>query len=145
MRVVGKLKAALWPITQRQGFFVELPAVLELVQVGRYGFYAFLVGITYMAYGKYGYNFIYAFPAAYFIGMIYEEGYNLIKVYKQQITTKRLFAMIAWSLFCVIAATAMVVILMKQFGYTGQAATITSVLVVKLMQPLGSRRFIILL
>ena len=143
MIVVGKLKTALWSTTERSGFFAALPAKLELVSWGRYGFYGFLVGITYIAYAKYNLNFMYAFAAGFFVGMMFEESYNLIKLYEQKLTIKTLVAMIIWSLICAITSMVIVMVMMKQFNYSGQAATIISVLLLKLIQPLGSRKFIL--
>lgn len=142
MFIAGKLKAALWPTMQRPGFFGELPAKLKLIPLGQYGFYGILVGITYPAYAKYGLNFIYTFAVAFFIGMMFEESYNFIKLYGQKITTKPLIAMIIWSITCAIAAAA-IIAMMKYVGYSGPAATITSVVILKLIQPLGSRKFIL--
>jgi len=143
MVVVGRLKEVLWGTTQRPGFFAELPAKLELVSLGRYGFYAFLVGITYMGYAKYGLNFYYAFAGAYFIGMIFEESYNLIKLYEQALEAKYVAPMILWAACCSIVSAAIVWLMMSDLGYSGQAATITSVLLLKLIQPLGSNKFIL--
>jgi hypothetical protein len=141
--VVGKLKAALWPLHERPGFFAELPAKLDINKWGTYGFYAFLVGITYMAYAKYGFNFYCAFAAAYFIGMIFEESYNLIKLYEQKLIAKNVVFIILWSACCAIASSAIVWLMMSNLGYLGQAATITSVILLKLIQPLGLRKFIL--
>lgn len=143
MTIVGKLKAALWPATQRTGFLAELPAKLELVSLGRYGFYAIFVGIAYIACAKYGVDFIYAFPAGFFIGMIFEETYNLTKLYEQKLTAKSAAAMIIWSAVCAIGSTAIIIAMIKQFGFQDKVATIAGVIIIKLIQPLGSRKFIL--
>jgi hypothetical protein len=143
MFIVGRLKEVLWGATQRPGFFAELPAKLELVSLGRYGFYAFLVGITYMAYAKYDLNFYFAFAGAYFIGMIFEESYNLIKLYEQKVTAKYVIPMIIRAACCAIVSAAIVWVMMSMLGYSGQPATIASVILLKLIQPLGSRKFIL--
>jgi hypothetical protein len=143
MVVVGRLKELLWGATQRPGFFAELPAKLDLVALGRYGFYGFLVGITYMGYAKYGIDFYYAFAAGYFIGMIFEELYNLIRLYEQKLEVKYVVPMILWSAFCSIVSAAIVWVMMSMLGYSGQPATIVSVLLLKLVQPLGSNKFIL--
>jgi len=144
MLVVGKLKAALWAATQRPGFFAALSAKVERVSLGRYGFYGFLVGITYTVCTRYGLNFfVYAFAVAFFVGMMFEESYNLLNLYEQKFTAKLLVSMIMWSSLCAITCTTMVMIMMKQFGFSGQPATIISVLLIKLIQPLGSRKFIL--
>jgi hypothetical protein len=141
--VVAKVKTALWPAHERPGFFAELPAKLDVNKLGTYSFYGFLVGITYIAYAKYGFNFYFAFAAAYFIGMIFEESYNLIKLYEQKVTVKYFIPMFLWSAFCAVASAAIVWAMMSMFGYSGQPATITSVILLKLIQPLGSRKFIL--
>jgi len=141
MIVVGKLKAALWPSHERHGFFAELPAKLELISTGRYGFYAILVGITYFAYAKHNLSFVYSFAAAFFIGMMFEELYNFTKLYEQKITVRSLSAMIFWSAVCAVASTFIVMVMIKGFGYDGKPATIVSVILLKLIQPFGMRKF----
>ncbi len=143
LRVVAKLKAALWPAHERPGFFHELPGKLDLNKFGMYGFYVFLVGITYMGYGKYGFDFNYAFAVAFFIGMMFEEFYNFTKIYDQELAAKSLAAMIIWSAFCAITASALVWVMVGIAGISGQPATIISVVLLKLIQPLGSRKFIL--
>jgi hypothetical protein len=141
--VIAKVKAALWPATAHPGFFLKLPAKLDLNKFGVYGFYGFLVGITYLVYAKYGFNFYYAFAAAFFVGVIFEESYNVIKLYEQQLTTKLTMRIILWAAFCAMLASAIVWMMMQQFGYSGQVATIVSVITAKLVQPLGLRKFIL--
>ena len=140
---VGKLKSTLWPSAERTGFFHELPAKLDVNKFGTYGFYIFLVGIAYTAYSRYGVQFAYAFSAAFFIGMVYEELYNFIKLYDPKLTVKPLIAIIIWSAFCAVASTAIIIVMTEQFGYADQVATIASVMLLKLIQPLGSRKFIL--
>lgn len=143
--IVGMLKTALWQATIRPGFFAELPAKLQLNMTGAYYFFGILVGITYMGYGKYGFNFEYIFPAAFFIGMICEELYILANVYELQPSSSTLFRLIPWAAACAIASTTIIVAMMKGFGCSGQVATIISVILIKLVQPLGSRKFVTLL
>lgn len=144
MVLVGRLKAALWPIHERQGFFSELPAKLGLLSTSRYLFFGLLVGIAYGAVGIYGFNFPCSFAAAYFIGMVFEESYSTTKLYEQTLTTRGMIAVILWAACCSILSTAMIVAMMKLFCFSGQVATITSIVVVKLIQPIGSRKFILL-
>lgn len=141
MLVVGKLKTFLWSATQRTGFIALLPEKLKLVSRARYGFFLALVGISYLAYGRFGVDFIYAFTAAFFVGMMFEELYNTTKIYEQSITKKLAIATVIWSIVCAVAATLFVVVLIKQVGVSNQAATIISVILVKLIQPLGSRLY----
>lgn len=143
MVIVGKLKTALFPSADRPGFFHELPAKLALNKFGMYGFYAFLVGISYTGYGKYNFDFSYVFAIAFFIGMIFEESYNLVKIYNQNFSTKTLIYMIIWSIICAVTASAIVCLMVGIAGIDGQPATITSVVLLKLIQPLGSRKFIL--
>jgi hypothetical protein len=142
MRVVGKLKAELWPTHERPGFLALLPAKLQLLTWARYGFFLLLVGISYLAYGRLDINFIYAFTAAFFVGMIFEELYSTTKIYEQPISKKLLFATVVWSIICAVGATA-IVILADYLGASNQAATIIGVIIVKLIQPLGSRKFML--
>ncbi|MFA6535791.1 MAG: hypothetical protein WCS92_06060 [Candidatus Babeliales bacterium] len=143
MVVVSKLKAALFPSAERPGFFYELPAKLAINKFGMYGFYVFLVGISYMGYGKYNFDFNYVFAIAFFIGMIFEESYNLVKIYNQNFSTKILISMIIWSVICAITASTIVWMMVGMIGIGGQPATIASVILLKLIQPLGSRKFIL--
>jgi hypothetical protein len=142
MMIVGKLKAALWPLHERPGFFSELPAKLGLLSTSRYLFFGFLVGIAYYTVGIYGFNFPCSFATAYFMGMMLEELYNVVKLYEQPLTTRGVIAMILWAACCSVLSTIMIVTMMKFLGFSGQAATITIVILVKLVQPIGSRKFI---
>lgn len=143
MMIVGKLKAELWPSAERQGFFHDLLTKLEVSKKGMYGFYAILVGIAYIAYNKYHINFNLAFAAAFFIGMIFEEAYNMIQVYDRPMTPKAVVATLTWSSVCAIISTLIVCVMIGMFGFEGKTATITSVVLLKLIQPLGSRKFIL--
>lgn len=143
LRVVAKLKAALWPAVERPGFFHGLTAKLALNKFGMYGFYVFLVGISYVAVAKYNLDFNITFAAAFFIGMMFEEFYNLIQIYDQDLTTKPLVGIIAWSATCAIASSAIVWVMVGMLGFSGQPSTIISVILLKLVQPLGSRKFIL--
>jgi hypothetical protein len=143
MVVVGKLKATLWPSAERPGFFHELPAKLDVNKKGMYGFYAILVGITYIAYNTYHINFNLAFAAAFFMGMMFEEAYSMIHVYDRPITPQSATSMVIWSLVCAIIATAIVWVMVGMFGFDGKVSTIASVVLLKLIQPLGSLKFIL--
>lgn len=145
MVIVGKLKAELWPSAERQGFFHELPAKLDVSKKGMYGFYAILVGITYIAYNMCHINFNLTFVAAFFIGMMFEEIYNMINVYNQPTTLKLVTSMFIWSSICAVISSAIVFIMMGMFNFDGKTATITSIVLLKLIQPLGSHKFVWLL
>jgi len=143
MMVVGKLKAELWPSVERQGFFHELPEKLKENKWGMYGFYAILVGIAYITYNKYHIAFNLAFAAAFFVGMIFEEVYTMLHVYDRPIKSKAFIWIIMWSSACAIISTVIVWVMVGMFGFDGKTATITSVVLLKLIQPLGSRKFIL--
>lgn len=143
IKVVAQLKTILWGTHERSGFFAKLPEKLDLNKYGMYGFYIFLVGITYFGYGKYGFDFNYAFTAAFFVGMTYEEIYNVLKIYNQTLTIKSLISTILWAATCSFTASAIVWAMIGFMHVSGQPATIISVVVVKLIQPLGSRKFIL--
>ena len=143
MIVVGKLKAKLWPSAERPGFFHNLPTKLEVSKRGMYGFYAILVSITYITYNKYHIDFSLAFAAAFLVGVIFEEAYNMIHVYNQPITPKIITTMVILASVCAIIATAIVWVMIGMFDFDGKTATITSVVLLKLIQPLGSRKFIL--
>lgn len=137
MIVVGKLKAMLWGTTPRPGFFTELTNKLELLSLGRYGFFGLLVGTAYTAYGRYELNFFYTFAVAFFIAMVFEELFNLTKIYEQQMTVRSVAIISIWAIVCAALSAMIVTIMMIHFGYSGQAATITSVVLLKLIQPMG--------
>lgn len=141
-KIVGALKTALWQNTVRLGYFAELATKLQFNMTGTYYFFGALVGITYTMYGKYGFNFVYIFPAAFLIGMICEELYFLINVYETEPSIKTIFRLVVWAAICAIASTIIVIAMMKMLGFTGQVATIVSVILIKLVQPLGSRKFL---
>ncbi len=142
MVLVGKLKSALWPTHERPGFFHTLPLKLSQAATGRYIFFGFLVGIAYLAVGKLGCSFSYSFTTAYFIGMLLEEAYNTTHLYEQPIKVNLFIPLFFWALCCALLSTALIITMMKGFSFSGQIATITSVIMIKLIQPLGSRKFI---
>lgn len=143
LAVVNKLKALLWPAHERPGFFSILPEKLKVVASGRYYFFGILVGITYLTYTQGNLNFALAFSTAFFSGMIVEEWYNTTKVYNLPMNKKRSISLIMWSAICAVLSTIIVILMMKQGGFSGQAATITSVIAIKLIQPLGARFYIL--
>ena len=137
--VVGKLKTALWPPVARPGFFAELSAKLALNPAGTYCFYGILAGITYLGYGKYGFNFNITFALAFFIGMIFEEFYNIVKIYEQKLNVKLFSLIVAWAAICAITSSTIIFVMITVFGFAGSATTIACVILLKLVQPLGSR------
>lgn len=142
--LVGKCKAVLFVVKPRPGFFVELPAKLKIDVLARYGFFAFLVGGTYFVCQRCGMDlFIYAFAVSFFIGMLFEETFLMLKLYDQDFTVKSAIGLTVWTITCALVSTAIVAVMLKYAGCSGAAATITSVIVIKLIQPLGSRKFII--
>jgi hypothetical protein len=132
----------LWEKTIRPGFFAELPAMLDLSTLGSYRFYGILVGIAYTFYGKYDFNFALIFPIAIIVAMLVEELFIMTKLYKITPTVKSIMYLITWSAACAIASTAGIIMLIKKFGYAGQPATIIGVILLKLIQPLGSQLFV---
>jgi len=82
-------------------------------------------------------NFYISFGCAFFVGMIFEEVYNRIKLYEQQIALKSLIETNFWSAFCAAGCALLVFIFMQKLGLSGQLATIASVILIKLIQPLG--------
>ena len=144
MLVVGNLKVALWKPTQRLGFFAELPAKLKLISIGRYGFYGCLVGIAVFGCKTIGMAYFpIAFPTGFFLGMFFEERYNQMALYEQPVPNKTLSSIIIWSAVCAIASTVIILVMINQLGCPSQAATITRVVILKLVQPLISRKFIL--
>jgi hypothetical protein len=141
--IVGRLKAVLWPSTEHPGFFSELPAKLELNKQVMYRFYAILVGISYLAVAKYNFDFNYSFAAAFFIGMMFEEVYNVRYLYDRELSDKVLVSMTAWAAICAITASALIWVMVGFMHLSGKPATIISVVLLKLIQPLGSRKFIL--
>lgn len=141
--IVKRLKEALWPATAHTGFFAKLPAKLEAVGPGRYIFFGSLVGITYLAYGKLDFNFFYSFAAAFFVSMIFEEFYNLTKLYEQKLDTRTITQMLLWTSCCAAMSSGIVFVMMEKFGYSGQFSTIASVVFLKLIQPIGSHKFVL--
>ena len=142
-KIVGALKTALWQNTVRLGYFAELATKLQFNMTGTYYFFGALVGITYFAYGKYGFNFAYIFPSAFFLGIICEELYFMINVYEIEPGINTMFRLMAWAAACAIASTIIVISMMQLLGCSGQVATIVGVILIKLVQPLGSRKLIL--
>ena len=120
-----------------------MPVKLDISKKSTYRFYALLVGITYVGYNTYHINFALIFGFAFFIGMMVEEGFNMIQVYDRPVTQNTVTAMIIWSAMCAFIAAALVWVMVGMFGFDGKFATITSVVFVKFIQPLGSRIFIL--
>lgn len=142
MIFVQKLKTYLWPQHGRLGFFNALPIKLSLATKSKYLFFAFLIGITYCAYGIYGFNFFCSFAIAYFISMMFEELYNAIKIYEQSLTITKILMTILWAISCAVLSVGFVFALINFFNLSGQIATIMSIIFIKLIQPIAPHTLI---
>lgn len=140
--VVNALKNALWPARERTGFFALFPKKIKQMMSHVYRFYIIFVGLTILGYNHYGISFLLALSGAFFIAMLIEEFYNLTALYQMPIVAKTVVITVLWSALCAVSISALVWLLMQQLCYSGQAATIISVVIVKLLQPLGARTII---
>ncbi|KKR97035.1 MAG: hypothetical protein UU47_C0003G0022 [candidate division TM6 bacterium GW2011_GWE2_41_16] len=89
---------------------------------------------------------IYPLGIGWFIAMMFEESYNLTRLYEQKLTTQKLFTIITWAAFCTIMFITITMIIIKHIGHEGdseQIAIATGIVLVKLIRPLGSRKFIL--
>jgi hypothetical protein len=143
LMVIGRLKALLWPTSTRTGFFAKLPTKLQANSLGIYSFYGFLVGITYLLYGVLNINFFIAFALGYFIGMVFEESYNLTGLFEEKLNLKSITPILSLSAICAIASSTVICLLMNYGNYSGQVATIIVVEIFKLIQPMLARKFIL--
>ena len=66
----------------------------------------------------------------------------LIIFISQKITLKLIFVLFAWVFFCAILSGTVVLIMDDKLGYSGEISTITSVILLKFIQPLGIYKFI---
>ena len=136
MFFVKKLKEKIWAPAKRAGILKDLAKKIEQVSLGRYSFFLFLVGITYLGYAKFNFGFFYSFGIGFFVGIMFQEIYNLVKLFEQKINFINLIIITIWSLFCAIASGTLVALFMYKFDYSGQIATVSSVILLKLIQPL---------
>jgi hypothetical protein len=139
---VKRLKIALWPSTTREGFFSQLPEKLQLQTFGFYGFCAILAGLAIIGYSKLGLKFEIAFSIALFVAMIFEELYNSIKIYEQKPTLRNIALTTVWSSMNAIVATALVITLITKCGLPEATGTVLGITIIKLIQPLGSRKIL---
>lgn len=143
LAIVKRLKKFFFTTKSREGFFERLSEKLNNNSVSMYGFYAFLVPITLILYKFLNLNFFIAFFIGYFIGMFFEEYYNLIKAYEIKLSLKSLTKLLIWTIICSLMSC-LIIYAMMSYNYSGQVSTIISVIIMKLIQPLGTRNFILL-
>lgn len=142
MFVVGKTKIALRPERSSEGFLHVLPKRIAAQRTSIYLFYAILIGGTYGAYSLCHVKFYLAYGGAFFVGMLCEEFFIVTKIYKQKVVLWRGVAEILWAGICTGISVGIIWGLVSYFhlstktGY--QQATLMSLLVVKLLEPLGS-------
>lgn len=123
--------------------FVRLNAKLKKNTHFLWFFYSNLAFFTYIFYGWLHYNFYPVFLIGFFLSMVTEEGFTLEKTYEMQLTGRSSAAALLWSALCAFASTAIIFGLVNYFDFSLLVAVITGVILVKLIQPLGSRKFVL--
>lgn len=123
--------------------FVRLNAKLKKNTHFLWFFYSNLAFFTYIFYGWLHYNFYPVFMIGFFLSMVTEEGFTLEKTYEMQLTGRSSAAVLLWSALCAFASTAIIWSLVNYFNFSLLVAVITGVILIKLIQPLGSRKFVL--
>lgn len=142
--IVNALKNRLLPSREKTGCFALLPEKIKQMMSHTYRFYIIFVGLAILAYQHYAASFPLAFSGAFFIAMLVEEFFNLTELYHIPLQAKAIIVTGLWSAECAANGIGLVWIFMNQFCYSAQAATIVSVIIIKLLQPLGARAIIAL-
>lgn len=145
MKIMSILRALLWrQITSQHAERYQIfSKILKLYLCGLYGFFELVAFITYglVQYG--GIHWFYgAFGLAVFIGLIAEAWYDVLVVYKSKMNAiKAMMSIVLALLFASLSVG--FVFLLIQWGVSGKAATISGIIVLKLIQPLIFNRFVI--
>lgn len=141
MRIIGKIKTFLWPTNTN-----KLPELLKIyskkLKAYIYGLYGFFIGvalITSQFMNFYGKSYFYfAFALGIFIGLLFEQLYEFITIYKIKLMKFNIFMSTTIAIFFAILCTTLAFILMQSIGFSGKVATISGVISLKLIQPLIS-------
>ena len=123
--------------------FVRLNAKLKMNVLVFWMFYGGLAVLTYIFYRGLNYNFYPVFLIVFFLSMVTKEGATLEKIYEMRLTAKSWIAIFVWSAVCAFLSTAIVFGLVNYFNFSLLIAVVTSVILVGLVQLLGSRKFIL--
>ncbi|KKR97034.1 MAG: hypothetical protein UU47_C0003G0021 [candidate division TM6 bacterium GW2011_GWE2_41_16] len=78
-----------------------------------------------------------------FFAIVFEESYNLVTLYKQTLNTKKMLKIIAWAAVCAISFMAITKTTSHSEYSVDIIDIITSIILVSMIQPLGSRKFIL--
>ena len=139
MRIMGQLKNLLWPNSNNKlpDFFVLYSQKLQLYIRGLYGFFIGIALITYQSVKLFGTSYFYfAFAFSILVGLLFEQFYDLIVIYKIKPTKLIIAATIVIAVISSISCSVLIFILMQFMGFSGKAATIFGIIVLKLLQPL---------
>ncbi|MFA5075170.1 MAG: hypothetical protein WC436_03655 [Candidatus Babeliales bacterium] len=140
MKITGKIRKFLWPDGSKN-YSEFLKIYLQKIQIymlGLYGFFLAVALITYKIVKIFGLPYFYfAFAAGILIGLIFEQIYNLIKIYEIKLTTKNIFISIAIAIISSIFCTSLVFVFMQILAFSGKTATIIGIIVLKITQPLS--------
>jgi hypothetical protein len=140
MKIIGAIKKFLWPNTaERLPEFLKIYSKkIQTYVWGLYGFFLVTAMITYQLVKLYGSSYFYfSFAAAVFIGLITEQLYDLVAVYDIKPTPKAIAIIIIFSALLSIFCSGFCFLAMQLLGLSGKIATISGIIVLKLIQPLA--------
>ncbi len=131
--VIKPLKAYLWPAKPRSELYALYAAKQGSFMVSLYGFFGLLAFIAVTGVKTFHLDFIYAFSSAVFIALIASVLFELHYLYEQRFSIAIIARWILITLsLAVISATA--VIAAVKFGISGQAATISACIAIKILE-----------
>jgi hypothetical protein len=139
MKIIGEIKKILWPSSAGKlpDFFKIYAQKIQTYVWGLYGFFLAVALITYQLVKSYGSSYFYfSFAAAVFVGLAAEQLYDLVAVYEIKPTPKATATIIIFSALLSVFCSGFVFLAMQLIGFSGKVATISGVILLKLIQPL---------
>jgi hypothetical protein len=139
MKLIGRIKKFLWPTTVNglPKFFQIYTKKLKIYTYGLYGFFLGIALITSQFVKLFGLAYFYfAFAISILLCLFIEQLYGLLKVYETQLTKGIILIIAVIAVVSSIICSTLVFILMQEIGFSGKAATICGLIILKLIQPL---------
>jgi hypothetical protein len=140
MKIIGEIKKFLWPNTAERlpDFFKIYSKKIQTYVWGLYGFFLTTALITYQLVKLYGSSYFYfSFAAAVFVGLAAEQLYDLVAVYEIKPTPKATATIIIFSALLSISCSGFCFLAMQIIGFSGKVATVSGIILLKLIQPLA--------
>lgn len=142
MRIMARVKNIFWPNSSAglSAFFKRYVSKVQAYAYGLYGFFVAVALMTFYTTKAWGITYFYlTFAGAVFVALIVEQLYEVVTIYETEPTTKMIMRALGIAFMSAIFCSGAAFALMQAVGLSGKAATIISIVVTKLVQPLATQ------